>query len=135
MKRPMLLCLNLSPDSLRKIRLTAMRFKVLLRPVAPQEYGQTLGALCGLEPLREGLAAGEAFSDPVLVMAHFPPPLFNPFLKALRAAGIPESVLKAMLTPTNSEWDCIKLHSELCLERQALESGENAVHQPKGAQE
>ena len=47
--KPTLLCYNLSGEKASKIRFAAMRLRVLLRYVRPDEYGLTLNDLCGLE--------------------------------------------------------------------------------------
>ena len=53
MKQAVLLCYNLKPEKAQKIRLAAMRLKIRVRPIAREEYGQTLAALCGLEELTD----------------------------------------------------------------------------------
>ena len=39
--------------------------------------------------------------------------------------------LKAVLTPTNREWDSVALHAELCREREAIRAGQAAAHPQK----
>ena len=100
MRQPVLLCYNLKDESFRKVRLAAMRFKIRIRPVSPSEYGETLAALCGMEP-PAGLPAPGAFADDMLVMAHLSSLQASQFLQSLRRLGVPPIALKAMLTPTN----------------------------------
>ena len=126
LKQPVLLCYNLEKEKYGKIRLAAMRFKIRMRPVSQEEYGQPLAALCG----GEGGAASpgvEPFQDEMLVMAYFPQVLVTQLLQALRKAGA-AIALKAVLTPTNAAWSSLTLHGELCKERQALESGAQGAH-------
>lgn len=135
MKQPLLLCYNLEGETYRKTRLLAMRFKLLVRPVKKEEYGQTLNALCGYAQPAEAAYEGESFSDSMIVMANYGHQHAQ-FLQALRRAGVKDIALKAVLTPTNGEWDSIRLHHELSLEREALESGKARVHEepaPDGA--
>lgn len=127
MKQPVLLCYNLEKEKYGKVRLVAMRFKIRMRPVSREEYGQPLAALCG----GEGDAASpgaEPFQDEMLVMAYFPQTLVMQFLQALRKTGAAPAALKAVLTPANAGWSSTALHGELCKERQALENGGRAVH-------
>ena len=69
MRQPVLLCYNLREEVFKKVRLAAMRFKIRVRPVSPSEYGETLAALCGMEPPK-GVPAPGDFEDAMLVMAH-----------------------------------------------------------------
>ena len=77
MRQPVLLCYNLKDESFRKVRLAAMRFKIRIRPVSPSEYGETLAALCGMEP-PAGPPAPGTFADEMLVMAHLFLPCRHP---------------------------------------------------------
>ena len=117
MRQPVLLCYNLKEEAFKKVRLAAMRFKIRVRPVAPSEYGETLAALCGMEP-PAGLPAPGAFEDEMLVMAHLSSLQASQFLQSLRRLGVPPIALKNSLT----------LHGELSSEHAALEAGKKAVH-------
>lgn len=88
MRQPVLLCYNLKDESFRKVRLAAMRFKIRIRPVPPAEYGETLAALCGMEP-PAGLPAPGTFADEMLVMAHLSSLQASQFLQSLRRLGVP----------------------------------------------
>ena len=104
MKQAVLLCYNLAPEKAQKIRLAAMRLKIRVRPVAKEEYGQTLAALCGMEETT------------------------NTFLGLFRRMGIAPVALKAILTPTNAQWDSEKLHAEIASEHEAMMKGNGAAH-------
>ena len=65
--KPTLLCYNLSGEKASKIRFAAMRLRVLLRDVRPDEYGLTLNDLCGLETGGENVPCEETFPDEMLV--------------------------------------------------------------------
>ena len=75
--KPTLLCYNLSGEKASKIRFAAMRLRVLLRDVRPDEYGLTLNDLCGLETGGENVPCEETFPDEMLVMAGFTPMLMT----------------------------------------------------------
>ena len=105
-----------------------MRFKIRIRPVSPSEYGETLAALCGMEP-PAGLPAPGTFADEMLVMAIFFP------------AGIPVPAIPAPAgrAPHRAEshahahqlrMDSLTLHNEISSEHAALEAGKQAVHSP-----
>ena len=88
------------------------------RLVEPAEYGLPRGELVeGKAP--ETPWTGEAFEDEVLLLVNCTGPLLDKFLQGFRRNKIPPVALKAVLTPTNREWDSVALHAELCRERQA----------------
>ena len=126
MKPPVLLTYNLHGERAAKIRMAAMRFRVRLRAVERREYARPLAELVENGP--EGDWEGEAFDEEMLVMAHFPPALMQAFLQGLRRAGVRPGGLKAMLTPTNAQWDSLALYRELCKEREAIAQGAASVH-------
>lgn len=128
MKQAVLLCYNLAPEKAQKIRLAAMRLKIRVRPVAKEEYGQTLAALCGMEETTDAAYGGAGFEDEMLVMANFPAAMMNTFLGLFRRMGIAPVALKAILTPTNAQWDSEKLHAEIASEHEAMMKGSGAAH-------
>ncbi len=128
MKQAVLLCYNLAPEKAQKIRLAAMRLKIRVRPVAKEEYGQTLAALCGMEETTDAAYGGAGFEDEMLVMANFPAAMMNTFLGLFRRMGIAPVALKAILTPTNAQWDSEKLHAEIASEHEAMMKGNGAAH-------
>ena len=128
MKQAVLLCYNLAPEKAQKIRLAAMRLKIRVRSVAKEEYGQTLAALCGMEEMTDAAYGGAGFEDEMLVMANFPAAMMNTFLGLFRRMGIAPVALKAILTPTNAQWDSEKLHAEIASEHEAMMKGNGAAH-------
>ena len=128
MKQAVLLCYNLAPEKAQKIRLAAMRLKIRVCPVAKEEYGQTLAALCGMEETTDAAYGGAGFEDEMLVMANFQTAMMNTFLGLFRRMGIAPVALKAILTPTNAQWDSEKLHAEIASEHEAMMKGNGAAH-------
>ena len=126
MKPPVLLTYNLHGERAAKIRMAAMRFRVRLRAVERREYARPLAELVENGP--DGDWNGKAFDEEMLVMAHFPPALVQAFLQGLRRAGVRPGGLKAVLTPTNAQWDSRALYTELCREREAISQGAASVH-------
>ena len=107
--------------------MVAMRFRVRLRDVEGREYARTLAELVENGP--EGDWEGDAFDEEMLVMAHFPPGAdAGVFAGAAAARACAPAGLKAMLTPTNAQWDSRALHAELCKEREAISQGAASVH-------
>lgn len=127
MKSPVLLCFNIPAEKASKLRLICMRFGIRFQPVSPEDWGKPLGALCGLEAAAEETTA-EPFGEEMLVMALFPAGMAQQFLLALKRAKLPPVPLKAVLTPTNSQWNPAQLYTELCREREALRQGKETAH-------
>ena len=106
----LLLMYNLSPARQGAVRMLCARLKIRVRAVEASEYAEKLGALAGMEEKRNEPFSGEPFSDEMLLMAGFAPPV----------------ALKAVLTPTNAEWDSVQLHQELLREHEAAARGGKA---------
>ena len=100
-----------------------------VQPVAPSEYGQSLGKLAGMI-LPEGMGMpggmgmptpppdkirmpGSGITSEMLVFAGMDQPEIFAFLQALREAGIGPVALKAMVTPFNACWSPEALFQEL----------------------
>lgn len=128
MKQPVLLVYNLGGERLRAVRMAAMRFKIRVRPVSPEEYGLTLAELLSGGDSAPSSGPAVPFDGEMLVMAFFPPGMMDPFLRTLRSVGAGGIALKAMLTPSNAAWSSARLHDELSREREALRAGGHCAH-------
>ena len=129
MKPPGLLMYSLRGETAKKVRLVAMRFRIRVRPVAPWEYEDPLGALVDGQKSPPPEAAGQEFEEPMLVMGFFPAGMMDAFVRGLQRAGVPPISLKAVLTPTNLQWNSRKLREELSREREAFQKGAPPAHQ------
>ena len=128
MSRPTVLCINLPADKLSRVRFGCMRLAVMTKVVEPKDFLQPLSALCGLTPAQEGISAPEEpFTGEMLVMAGLNRQQAERLLSSLRQAKV-NIPLKAVLTPTNATWDCIRLHAELTAERAAIQNGQTDPH-------
>lgn len=125
MNQPVLLVYNMSEDQLAKVRLSAMRLKIRLRPVAPQECTLPLISLLDAPKAAQSTVAMSPFDGEMLVMANFPAGMLQAFLTAMRRAGAHPVALKAVLTQTNAQWDSVRLHDELLAEHQTMHSGKD----------
>lgn len=129
MSRPTVLCFNLPADKLARVRFCCMRLSILVQSVAEEDFQQPLGALCGFSPRLPGVSAPvEPFTGEMLVMSGLNRQQAERLLSSLKQSRI-HIPLKAVLTPTNAAWDCIRLHGELAAERAAIQSGQGDIHQ------
>ena len=124
---PTILVFNIPADKLSKLRFTCMRLGIQVRPVDTADYGQTIGALCGMADRTDAPAPEETFTEDMLVMANFTQQLANRLLAALKQGRLPIR-LKAVVTPTNAHWNPVELHKELTAERAAIAQGKEAEH-------
>ena len=119
---PMVLCYNLQPEKLGRLRVLALRLGIGVRVVEPEKFGLPVGALAGVMNVPEAVEEAEPFSDEMLVMAHFRPGMLDAFLNGFRQSRIPSVKLKAMLTETNASWSAAKLHREIRAEHEQMEA-------------
>ena len=119
---PMVLCYNLQPEKLGRLRVLALRLGIGVRVVEPEKFGLPVGALAGVMEPPETVEEAELFSDEMLVMAHFRPGMLDAFLNGFRQSRIPSVKLKAMLTETNASWSAAKLHREIRAEHEQMEA-------------
>ena len=117
--RPLLLCIAMDPARLMRISMTAMAQGIAVKEVKETQWGQTLGALCGLEPVKQTAAKARVGAE-MMVMAFFSDIQIDDFLSAIRKNGMEPARLKAVLTATNRAWDCGKMYAEMMLEDAAL---------------
>lgn len=128
MSRPTVVCVNLPAEKLTRVRFACMRLSLMVQTVAPADLCQPLGALCGLAPRQPALdAPAEPFTGEMLLMANLNRTQAERLLAALKQSRV-NIPLKAVLTPTNATWDCLRLYTELTAERNALEHGAAAPH-------
>ena len=113
----MVLAFGFDAAELKGLKAACARKSVRLRRVLPEEYGQSIGALCGAGRRREDAASGGALPGPMLVFAHFRDRQLDMFLSELQTARLGRSALKAMLTPTNAQWSPAALYAELSREK------------------
>ena len=107
-----------------------LRQKIRICPVTPEQAGQTVGFLAGIKGW-EAAEPAEPVQPPdasVLVFSGLPGARLDLALAALRRAGVPRSVYRAVVTADNAGWSFAQLCAELERERAAVERGRAAGH-------
>lgn len=101
-----------------------------VKRILPEETGETVGALAGLKGFDPAGAAPpeRAPEAPVLLFVGLAGGRLDAALQALRRAGVPRSVYKAVVTADNAAWTFTALCGELKREREAIGAGESSVH-------
>ena len=110
-----------SKKHVAKLKSVLVRMGVRIRNIRPEQTGQTVGFLAGLEGFEEE-EAGELpmIPEEVLVMKHFSNSRLDELLLNLRKAGVPRIAAKAVLTEQNAGWPFYKLYQELRKEHEAM---------------
>ena len=130
MNTPTFLLYNLDNPRGAKIRRLCMPLGLRTALVPRESYGLPLGELAaGKQP--ETPYGGEGFDDEMMVLSDCPGRLLDLLLQSFRRNKVAPVHLKAVLTPTNREWDSVALHTELCREREAIRAGQAAAHPQK----
>lgn len=119
---PILLCVGMDPGRLMRVSLTAMSLGIAVKDVKKPQWGQTVGALCGLDHMKETPPKATVEGE-MMVMAFFSDWLLDDFFAALRKNGIEPARLKAVLTPVNRAWTCGQLYAALRSEDAAMRKG------------
>ena len=122
---PMVLCYNIQPEKLGRMRVLALRLGIRLRVVQPEEFALPVGVLAGVIAPPETVSPVEAFSDEMIVMAHFRSGMLDAFLNGFRQSRIPSVKLKAMLTETNAAWTAPALYAAIKEEHEQMEAMRN----------
>ena len=123
---PTVLLYNLDSEKGRKIKALCLTLRLRARSVAPEDFGRTLTSVLAPADAREPAQEGRPFSDELLVMAGLTSRQMNDLLQGFRRKKISPVELKAVLTPTNSQWNAFQLREELARERQAMLQGRRA---------
>ena len=114
-----MLIYGLEGQELKKLKTLSQKKSIRPKLIAPADYGQRVGAFCGvakrLETLPEVSGVG-----PMLVFAHVAERQLDAFITELRTARVGLNAIKAILTPTNAGWDAGKLYAELTKERNEM---------------
>ena len=106
-----------------QIKFLLIRMGIHIKNIRPEQYLIPLKILAGADRFSkiQKSYTGEGFSDEMLVMKNFSGAQLDEFLLRMRKAGIPRVDLKAVLTPSNQEWDSITLYEELKREHAAMQ--------------
>ena len=104
------------------VKSVLIRMGIRIRPVAPEEIGQTVGFLLGRKDFAARQQAETAVLDaPLLVLDGLTDQRLNVLLREMKKAGAAVSY-KAVATETNLGWLLYQLYEELAAEHEAMQS-------------
>ena len=122
----MILAYNFTPERLAALKLLCMMLRVQLKPVERTQLLQPVGSLAGVSgvaPVPEEYTGAEATQE-LLLMCGFQRSDLDRLLAGIRKSKLQSVKLKAMLTPTNAQWNAIDLLKELEQEHEYM-TGKN----------
>ena len=119
---PMILCYNIQPEKLGRMRVLCLRLGIRVRVAQPEEFALPIGVLAGVMDAPKNPEPAEPFDDEMLVMAHFKPGMLDAFLEGFRQNRIPSVALKAMVTQTNAAWPAHQLHQAIAEEHAQMKA-------------
>lgn len=130
MKESILLMNFKDKKQLKGIQMTAFLLKLKIRLIEEKDFLQPVGYLAGVEGIKpsDKSFCGEVPKHEMMVFAGVSDDKLQRMLSEMRKNGIRKVDRKAVLTPTNVQWNVIELYEELDKEHQAMQ---NMVQLPK----
>lgn len=114
---------NATHTALIKGVLVQMGIKI--KNLTPGRCEKRIGFLAGMDGFEEEPTEGQQASfvdmnEELLVLCGFTDESVDQLLAQLRKAGVPRSVLKALVTKTNAQWTVYELYRHLIEERKMM---------------
>ncbi|MCH5297524.1 MAG: DUF3783 domain-containing protein [Ruminococcus sp.] len=102
---------NFSEERMRKARFALLPLKIKTKIVSKSEYNQPLGYIAGIKGIEpvETEFDGTGFDEEMIVMHNFTSKTVDILIKALNKCGVGRVPLKAVITPTNKDWNSVQL--------------------------
>lgn len=102
---------NFSEERMRKAKLALLPLKIRTKSVGKSEFNQPLGFLAGIKGIEPSKTEfyGEDFDEEMIVMHNFTSKSIDNLIRALNKCGVGRVPLKAVITPTNKDWNSVQL--------------------------
>lgn len=112
MKKSVLLY-NFDKNRLQLVRKALSPLGCTVKTVLKKDYCHPIGYLVGAEGMLPGKQkySGNGFDDEMLVMNGFGSEMIDVLIAALKNGGVGKVDLKAVITPSNINWDSITLYN------------------------
>lgn len=110
--RETVLLYNFDSERQPKVKRALLPLKFFLKTVSKEDFSQPIGVLAGIkgiEPVEEKYD-GDGFDDEMIVMGGFTSAKIDALVRALNKNGIGKIALKAVITPTNVNWNSVELY-------------------------
>lgn len=124
MKESILLFHAPEKKELLKIQKALFPLHIRVRTISKEQYNQSLGFLAGMKEISpaEETYTGEDLPAPFFVFCFLTEQRLDQVLLALRKCGSGPYPYKAILTPSNCEWDVLTCFEEIKKEHEQMHS-------------
>lgn len=105
---------------------------IKIKNLTPGRWGRRIGYLAGMEGFEDEPAKGHntesaldlpmTIKEELLILCGLSDEKLDELLERLKKAGVPRTVLKAIVTETNARWTVYELYSHLLEERRQMEA-------------
>lgn len=104
---------NFSEERMRKAKFALLPLKIRTKAVSKTDYNQPLGYLAGIKGIEPASAEsdGNGFDEEMIVMHNFTSKTVDGLIRALNKCGVGRVPLKAVITPTNKDWNSVQLYN------------------------
>lgn len=104
---------NFSEERMRKAKFALLPLKIRTKVVSKSDYNQPLGYLVGIKEIEpaETEFDGNGFDEEMIVMHNFTSKTVDGLIRALNKCGVGRVPLKAVITPTNKDWNSVQLYN------------------------
>ena len=104
---------NFSEERMRKAKFALLPLKIRTWAVSKSEYNHPLGYLAGIKEIEpaETEFDGNGFDEEMIVMHNFTSKTVDGLIRALNKCGVGRVPLKAVITPTNKDWNSVQLYN------------------------
>lgn len=104
---------NFSEERMRKAKFALLPLKIRTKAVSKTDYNQPLGYLAGIKEIEpaETEFDGNGFDEEMIVMHNFTSKTVDGLIRALNKCGVGRVPLKAVITPTNKDWNSVQLYN------------------------
>lgn len=120
--KPTVILVNFkNKEKLETIKGILKKENIVAREVAKEEYGQTIGAIAGIEEFydKNAVYRGKELGDEMLIFAGLEDNMLDNILAAMRETGSRVNY-KAVMTPYNIAWKIPALYEELSKEHEEM---------------
>ncbi len=104
---------NFSEERMRKAKFALLPLKIRTKAVSKTDYNQPLGYLVGIKGIEPASAESDGgdFDEEMIVMHNFNSRTVDSLIRALNKCGVGRVPLKAVITPTNKDWNSVQLYN------------------------
>ena len=124
MKETILLFNFSDKKELQKLKMALIPLKLRIKLIDKKDYLKPIGFLANIKEINDNNLEydGKEFDNKMMILSGLSSSRIDTVLATLKKANISKINYKAILTPINQHWDCIKLYEEIKSEHELMNS-------------